>query len=137
MRIFIDTNVLISAFTASGISRKLLYLLNEEHDILVSSQVLNEFRRVTTEKFRAVPADVNYFLGELIKNSEVILPPYLTKFPVRDPDDIDILAAALKSEADYLVTGDKDLLSVDAKGAIRIIKPRELYDLLNRETEND
>ncbi len=129
MRVFVDTNVLISAFIASGVSSKLFDLLNEEHEIIVSPQVLSEFRRVTTDKFRADPSMIQDFLAEVLEHCEVVLPPYLTTVVVRDPDDIEILAAALKSKADYLVSGDKDLLDV-INSPIHILSPRALYDLL-------
>ena len=129
MRVFADTNVVISAFTANGLSSKLFDLLNVKHQILVSPQVLSEFRRVATDKFKADPREVQDFLAEIIKNSQVILPPYLVKFPVRDPDDIDILAAAVKGHSEVLVTGDNDLLDI-VEPPLPILTPRALYDLL-------
>jgi putative PIN family toxin of toxin-antitoxin system len=129
VRVFTDTNVVVSAFTANGLSSRLFDVLNVKHSILVSPQVLSEFRRVTIEKFKADPREVQDFLAEVIKNSEVILPPYMVTFPVRDPDDIGILAAAVKGNSDVLVTGDKDLLDI-IDPPIPILTPRALYDLL-------
>jgi predicted nucleic acid-binding protein len=42
---------------------------------------------------------------------------------LRDPDDLLILAAAIESQADYLVTGDKELLHLKRFHAVHIITP--------------
>ncbi|MDP4198999.1 MAG: putative toxin-antitoxin system toxin component, PIN family [Bacteroidota bacterium] len=132
MRAFLDSNVLISAFTADGASSKLFDLLNERHTIIISPQVLREFRRITVDKFGADPAEVDPFITDVAEHSEICLPPYSQRFEVRDPDDIEILAAALKGKAEVLVTGDKDLLDIP-NPPLPIVRPRQLYDLLTSE----
>lgn len=133
MRVFIDSNVLVSSFTSNGLSRKLIDILTDEHEIIISPQVLEESSRVIMDKFDVEQSDLDAFLDAITTVAEISLPPYPNRPVIRDPDDIDILAAALKSKADYLVTGDKDLLSVDTEEVIAIVKPRTLFDLLNEE----
>ncbi len=130
MKVFLDTNALISFFAFEGVTRDLVTLLFEKHEVSVSPQVLEEFRRVLVSRLKANPAKVDAFLDGIPNIAAIIQPPYSHRMDVRDPNDIEILAAALKSKAEYLVTGDKDLLTVDTKGAIRIVKPRELFDFL-------
>ncbi len=131
MRVFVDSNVVVSSFTSNGLSRRLLDLLVAEHEIILSPQVFEESRRIITKKFVVNTGDLDEFFRALLESSELSLPPYEKRIEVRDPDDVDILAAALKSGAAYLVTGDKDLLDVDTHGEIAIVRPRELFDLLN------
>jgi predicted nucleic acid-binding protein len=50
--------------------------------------------------------------------------------PLRDPDDQLILAAAIESGSDYLVTGEKDLLHLKRFRAIRIITPSVFLRLM-------
>ncbi|MGH6917272.1 MAG: putative toxin-antitoxin system toxin component, PIN family, partial [Geminicoccaceae bacterium] len=50
---------------------------------------------------------------------------------VRDPNDDMVVACALKASADYIVTRDKDLLSLGAHEGIRIVTPRQFLDLLD------
>jgi predicted nucleic acid-binding protein len=50
--------------------------------------------------------------------------------PLRDPDDLPILAAALAAGADVLVTGDNDLLSIRDHAPIPITDPRGFWNLL-------
>jgi putative PIN family toxin of toxin-antitoxin system len=133
VRVFIDSNVLVSSFTSNGLSRKLIDILTDEHEIIISPQVLEESSRVIMDKFDVEQSDLDAFLDAITTVAEISLPPYPNRPVIRDPDDIDILAAALKSKADYLVTGDKDLLSVDTEEVIAIVKPRTLFDLLNEE----
>jgi predicted nucleic acid-binding protein len=52
---------------------------------------------------------------------------------VRDPDDELLLRVAIGGEADYLVTGDNDLLVLAAnevRGALQIVTPRDFLELV-------
>jgi predicted nucleic acid-binding protein len=51
---------------------------------------------------------------------------------VRDPNDDMVVACALEARADYIVTRDKDLLSLGTYEGIRIVTPRQFLDLLER-----
>jgi putative PIN family toxin of toxin-antitoxin system len=93
--------------------------------------VLTELRRTVLEKFTVNEEEFDAFLRTLEEVAEVSLPPYSIQLEVRDPDDIPILAAAIQSRAEILVTGDKDLLDV-SNPPLRILKPREVYDLLTQ-----
>ena len=53
-------------------------------------------------------------------------------WPDADPDDRWVVAAALDGAADFLVTGDNDLLDMSRTGPIRVVTPRELWDLLSK-----
>lgn len=57
MRVFLDTNVLVSAFTTRGVCADLFRDVLEAHDLQVSDRVLEELQGVLTERFE-VPADV-------------------------------------------------------------------------------
>ena len=129
MRVFLDTNILVSSFTSNGLSRSLVDLLVADHEIIVSPQVLEEFRRIVTKKFVVDVRDLDDFERVLLEQAELSSPPYMDRPSVRDPDDVDILAAALKGNADVLATGDKDLLDL-LNTPIQILRPREIYDLL-------
>ena len=57
-------------------------------------------------------------------------PPSAPDFP-RDPKDAPFLAAALAAEADFLITGDKDLLAAKDLVATRIVTPAEFRDVFH------
>ncbi len=131
MKIFVDTNVLVSSFTSNGLCRKLFELLVSEHDVVISPHVLIELRRTILKKFVVDANELEAFLRTLEEVAELSTPPYASHIEVRDPDDIPILAAAIQSGVKILVTGDKDLLDL-INPPIRILTPRAVYDILTR-----
>ena len=58
MKVFLDTNVLISAFLGSGLCSRLLRVITERHTICVSELVMGEYKRVLQEKLGAGGADL-------------------------------------------------------------------------------
>ena len=48
----------------------------------------------------------------------------------RDPSDDQVIACALAAQADYLVTGDYDMLVLGEHKGVRIVAPRQFLDLL-------
>jgi putative PIN family toxin of toxin-antitoxin system len=91
--------------------------------------VIDEFRRVSIEKIKVDSTMVDSFILEFITIAEVIGPPFEERYELRDPTDIDILAAAIKGKAEVLVSGDKDLLEFE-HSPIRVLTPRACYDRL-------
>ena len=134
MKVAFDTNVLISAYSARGLSSDVFRYVLAEHDVLLSEKVLSEFERVLTERFGIPNAIVADFLEELRLHEvvgEVSVSPDLDV--VRDPDDRIVVAAALEGAADVLVTGDKDILDArDQVTGIRAMTPREFWESIRK-----
>jgi putative PIN family toxin of toxin-antitoxin system len=129
MRVFPDTNVLVSGFATRGLSADVVRLLLAEHELLTGEVVLDETRRVLTEKF-GVPEEKADEIGGLLRRRHVEpVPDSGSPVEVRDPDDEIVLASAIAAEAEILVTGDKDLLDVaDQVDALRIMTPRTFWE---------
>ena len=130
MKVAFDTNVLISAYSARGLSADVFRYVLAEHDVLLSERVLSEFERVLTERFGIPAAMVSDFLEEL-RLHEVVgdftVSPDLDV--IRDPDDRMVVAAALQGKADVLVTGDKDILEVrDYIAELTAMTPRAFWE---------
>jgi predicted nucleic acid-binding protein len=64
-------------------------------------------------------------LGELRRLAEIIDPPPLPAPVSRDPSDDAVLALAAASQADMIITGDADLLTLGSHAGIPIIDPAE------------
>ena len=116
MKIFLETNVLVSALTTRGLCWDLLNEAAKDPvcELLVSEAVLTEFTRTLTVKLKAPPEKVSQAGAPLT-------------IPIPDPDDAPILASALAARADLFVTGDKALLDLAAVAGTAIVSPRECW----------
>ena len=124
MRIFLDANTLISGILFNGKEHNLL-TKNNRDTLITSEDVLDETMKTITQKFPESVGLVDAFLKILdltvIKRKE-----YINKLNkhnvVRDKNDRHILAAAVVSKSDYIVTGDADLLALKTYRNIHIVK---------------
>jgi uncharacterized protein len=131
MRIVIDTNVLISgAFFSGAPSRIIDACVRGKFDLLLSADIIEEYRRVGeifTRKQPNVPFD--RFLGILVSKAVFVEPTNLETVVCRDPDDMKFLECALASNAKCLISGDKDLLVIKDYKGITIYTPRVFVDV--------
>ena len=135
MRVFLDTNVLVSAFAARGLCADLFELVLLEHELILGGNVLRELRGALQRKVKLPASDsaaiVEFLLGEatlLIESSS----------PVRaavDPDDAIVLGDAVAGNAQVFVTGDARVLRLTGLGELRIVSPREFWELLGARKE--
>jgi putative PIN family toxin of toxin-antitoxin system len=130
VRVSLDTNVLISAYTARGLSSDVYRYILAEHDLVLSVTVLGEFRRVLTDKFGVPKYHVDSFIEEL-RLHEIVgeVKVDASMDVIRDPDDRYVVAAAIEGDCEVLVTGDRDILDVrDQIDGIRAMTPREYWE---------
>ena len=124
MKVFLDTNVLVSAFVSRGLCTDLLEIVLAEHVLLISDIVVDEFEHVLRDKLE-VPQKALESALNILDHAEVV--PSRREF---DQNDATILAAAIEGEADIFVTGDQNLLG-EAKGnRINAVSPREFMELI-------
>jgi len=133
MRIFADTNVLVSAFTARGLCADLFEVILADHQLVTGEYVLRELKRVLENKLNVPPDKVDTTIQFLRKYHIEPIPDEPSQIEVRDEDDRWVLESALKAKADILVTGDKDLLDISKEvPQIKIISPRGIWELLQK-----
>ena len=115
MRIALDSNILVRAFTNSnGLAHQLLQAaLLQSHVLLLSNEMLAELSRVL--RYARLAKDhggdeeaVYVFIGWLRHSAEIIAVNPLTVAPIRDSNDVVVLQTALTGEADVLCTIDRD-----------------------------
>lgn len=129
MKVFLDTNVIVSAFTTRGLCTDLFRFVLAEHELIAADVVLTELERVLLARF-GVSTDTVAAILELLRNYPVIPKPETTPdIAIRDPDDAWVLASALAGKADVLVTGDQDLLSLGDDLGLVIASPREFWEM--------
>jgi len=137
VRVFLDTNVLVSAFATRGLCADVLRHVLVEHDLLVAEVVLIELRRVLRSRIR-LPASIVADIERFLREHEVIPKPRKSPaIKLRDPDDAWVLASALAGRADVLVTGDRDLLSLARDIPLSILDPRGFWTLLREGTSQE
>lgn len=135
-RVFIDTNVLVSAIAFNGKERELLHLaLDGKIRPVLSEYVLLEARRVISAKFPAYLPRLQWALALLDYELVAAMDPAVITWVaglVRDPGDVDVLAAILTAGPDYAVTGDKDLLTDEIKAIAPTCRCADYLDLRAR-----
>ena len=135
----LDTTVLVSAFLRpieSGASFELLRFAKEgRFDLYLSRDILDEAAETLTthermrRRYRYPDAAVVEYREELARLGAIVTDVPAIRV-VRDPDDDKILACALAARAEYLITRDKDLLSLDGYRGIAILPPEKFLHLL-------
>ena len=137
MKVYLDTNVLVSAFATRGLCADILHAVMAEHQLIVGEAVLAEVRRVLRQKIRLQPAAVSEVEALLRQQGLLVTaaPPLAIK--IRDADDLAILSEAVAGGADVLVTGDRDLLDIAAKAPLPIVTPRGFWELLRSNPEQN
>ena len=113
MKVFLDTNVLFSAFATRGLCADLLRLVLTEHELIVGEVVIVELRRALAQRV-GVPLDVVDEIEQFLRGYSVVPDP----------------ASAAAGGADALVTGDADLLTAGARFPIPVLTPRQSWRML-------
>lgn len=136
MRIALDTNVLISAYTARGLSSDVFRLILSEHDLVLPAVVLIEFERILKSKFGVPSRFVNEFVEELSLHDVFETTTVGNHLDIiRDPDDRFVVAGAVNGKASVLITGDKDILDIrDQLADILIQTPREFWESIRMQS---
>jgi putative PIN family toxin of toxin-antitoxin system len=89
---------------------------------IVSAPILSEYVSVLKRPKFNLPSDVLQHWAELVELRTIVIPlPEIATPTLRDPTDAMFLAAAIAREADFLITGDNDLLSRTLSIPTRII----------------
>jgi uncharacterized protein len=135
LRVFLDTNVLVSAFTTRGICSDIITLVLAEHQLVLGETVLAELSRVLHRKMRMPRVSIEEAEALLRREAVVVSHGADISVSVRDPDDVAVLAEAVEGLADVLVTGDRDLLDIPEEPPIEILSPRGFWERLQGHAE--
>jgi uncharacterized protein len=84
---------------------------------------------VLRDGFEWSEEDLAEALDPILSLAEIVEPTRVVTAS-RDPKDDHILACAVEARADFVVSGDNDLLSLGAFEGIRIVNSREFLELL-------
>ncbi len=131
LKVIFDTNVWISFLIGKGLSRIKKHLVDGQITIVTTDQLILEIRLVTARENLK-----KYFLKESVTELIDLLETIALKIPIqpihflsRDPKENFLLDLIDFSDADFLVTGDKDLLEFNPFKTAKIITPNEFENL--------
>jgi putative PIN family toxin of toxin-antitoxin system len=123
LKIIIDTNLWVSFIISNKLTLLDGLLFSQKARLLFSKELIDEIASTITK-----PKLKKYFatngLGEMLTIFEPFIDLIQVKTSVsicRDPKDNFLLELAQDGKADYLLTGDKDLLSIEKFGKTKII----------------
>jgi len=141
VRALFDTNIFISYLLPSRKQRAINAVVEAAiagtFTLLIPRELVEEFsRKVAAKEYlarRITPDDAAKLMTVLAEAAEII-PPISTEIPAatRDPKDDYLLAYALVGRADYLVTGDDDLLALGEVEGVRIVSPSGFAEALRQ-----
>ena len=131
VRVVCDTNVLVSALIGSPTNQKIFNLFRQGRIILLfSKETLLELAEVLNRReFKIPPSDIRS-LFRLIRRRAELISRLQVISRCRDPKDDVVLATAFSGKADFLVTGDKDILAVKSPMKPRIVTPSQFIERL-------
>ena len=130
LRVVLDTNVLVSGLAYPGSTPGLIVTAWRTGglDVVLSRYILEEVSRVLPRLNRRIqwrPEDVADLVDILSLQADLVEPDTPSETELRDVADLPVLGTLLASRADYLLTGDKDLLTLS--GRYPILSPAEFW----------
>ncbi len=136
-RVVLDTNVVLSAllFSQGRLAPLRLAWQRTAFHPLVSKPAIEELMRALTyPKFKLTSEHRRELLGDYLPYCTAVRMPAKPPRtpPCRDAFDVAFLQLAIVGKADYLVTGDKDLLDVPDKVGLPIIAPEAFLSTIEK-----
>ena len=133
MRVFLATNVLVSAFASRGLCADVFEIVLLEHDLVVGKNVLRELEKALRRKVKLPAADAAEIVEFLESEAIAVIAEVAHVNAKIDPADALVLGEAVAGSADVFVTGDAALLRLGATAPLEISSPRRFWEMLRAE----
>lgn len=129
LRVVLDTNVLVSELAYPGSGRGESSMLGARVDWMwcCRTYILDEMARVLPRlsRIRMTPAEIRDLTDSFMFLADIVEPEGAQEVNLRDPADQPVLLTLVVAQANYLVTGDKDLLAL--ANDCPIVTPAEFW----------
>jgi putative PIN family toxin of toxin-antitoxin system len=136
VRVFLDTNVLVSAFAARGLCADLFELVLRGHDLVTGRTVLRELEGALRGKLKLPAGHVAEIVAfveaqavRVVENAEALDIGVRRRVVRVDAADARVLGEAAAGDVDAFVTGDAALLALGDLDNVRIRSPRGFWDM--------
>lgn len=137
MRVFLDTNILVSAVATRGLCADVLREILVSHQLVVSNPLIFELKNILHIKIGLPQEIISDFVEVLTQDAALSENTDLLTIDISDKDDIPILSTALNGNAELFVTGDKELLELRKIQSMRIISPRKFWKTLKNQPSDE
>lgn len=128
MIVVVDSGIWISAIEFGGTPAAALERVLRVDDLAICAEIEREILRVLHDKFHRDPQMIQERLHPFLSEAmRVEIDGDITGV-CRDPNDDCIVECAMKAGAQFILAGDKDLLSLHEYRGIRIITARQYLD---------
>lgn len=126
MRTVIDTNVIASAMFFGGKPRLLLEIaMSGKLEVYASEEIVVEYKETVEELQARYPGKPLHLPLAIMIAAMKLIAPVSHVHVCRDPDDDKFIDCALDGKCMYIVSGDKDLLSIGHYQGIEIVTVAE------------
>jgi putative PIN family toxin of toxin-antitoxin system len=140
MHAVVDTNILIRALIRpeGTVGPMIPRLAKGDYTLVYSVPIRNELIAKLAlprirNKYNITDLQVEALLDLIALRGELAAPERKVKV-CRDPKDDIFIEAALAGTAEYVVTGDEDLLSLEKFESVSFVTPRRFLAALDRQT---
>ena len=130
MKIILDTKVIIAAFATHGLCHAVFELCIDKFKIYSSEEIKEEVIRNLEKKFQLSVKIIEEIVNYLEKNTIITEIENIPEGICRDPEDDFLLGLIDKIKADYLITGDKELLDLKEYNSAKIVSPRQFWEVI-------
>lgn len=137
LKLVLDTNTIVSAFFWEGNEAELFRKIEQGNaNLYITVEILNEIENVIKRpKFNEVMGKASLtpdqIMQKIVSLSHLVIGPKLNIKACRDVKDNKFLGCAENAKADYLVSGDEDLLFLKEYRGIAIVRTSRILQLLN------
>ena len=119
MRVVLDANVFVSGAIQKGASFRIVqrWLAGGDFEVIMCPELMAEVTDVLTERPRLRKwidlTTAHEYIATISTLADLVADPAPIATTTRDPGDDYLVALAREHSADYIVTGDKDLLELE------------------------
>ena len=136
--VVIDANIILSAaINQAGLPNQLLDMLYSKRafEVIASPAIIAEWYECVSRKSiqkaaKASESQLQSFIASIIAFSTMVEDSATAQGFCRDPKDDMYISAALDANANFIVTGDNDLLDLAAVESVAVVTPRQFYNWL-------
>ena len=130
LQVVIDTNVWISGLIFGGNPEKIIrQFIDGQLIVITAEELLSELRRKITQRFPLYEPQLALLEASIREDAILIQLGSVQIAASRDADDNKFIEAAVIGNAQYIISGDKDLLTLGEYEGTKILKPSEFLEL--------